>query len=46
MKEYIKTLNTKKAYFSNIEAKIPAAIVEANEDEEDNENYGMPTKQN
>ena len=43
MREYIKTLNNKKPYFTNLEAKIPNAIVEYNEEDEDNESFGMPT---
>lgn len=42
MNEYIKNLNTRKNYFRDIEAKIPPAILEANEDDEDNELFGVP----
>ena len=42
MNEYIKNLNTRKNYFRDIEAKIPPAILEAYEDDEDNELFGVP----
>jgi hypothetical protein len=42
MNDYIKNLNIRKNYFRDIEAKIPPAILEANENDEDNELYGAP----
>ena len=42
MNDYIKNLNTRKNYFRDIEAKIPPAILEANEDVEDNGLFGVP----
>jgi hypothetical protein len=42
MNDYIKNLNVRKNYFRDIEAKIPPAILEANEDDENNELFGAP----
>ncbi len=42
MNDYIKNLNIRKNYFKDIEAKIPPAILEAEEADEDNEMLGAP----
>lgn len=42
MNDYIKNLNIRKNYFKDIEAKIPPAILEANEADEENEMFGAP----
>jgi hypothetical protein len=43
MNDYIRSLNMRrKPYFKEIEDRIPPAIVELNEEDENNEMYGVP----
>lgn len=42
MNDYQRNLNQRKTYFRDIDDKIPPAILEVEEVDEDNESYGMP----